>query len=243
MEIERRYARTDALEFRAATTPGSAGTMVGYALKYDRLSQNLGGFVERVAPGAVDKSLADGLDVLARYNHDDAYLLGRTASGTLRLTSDETGLRYEIDLPDTTVGRDVAALAARGDIYQSSFAFYTVSDEWGETEQGYPLRSLTNVRLVDVAPVNTPAYLDTEAGLRSFAEARGLDMEAVREAAARNELRSIVPVEAEPVADADAEVRAADTDPAEGEAQGDSHATPPAVLLRLMELDEMRRTF
>ena len=198
MNVERRYARSP-IEFRASTKRGTVGTIFGYALKYDTLSQNLGGVVETVARGAVDKSLADGLDILARYNHDDNMLLGRTASGTLRLSSDDTGLPYEVDLPDTSAGRDMATLAERGDVYQSSFAFYTMEDEWDVTEQGFPLRVLKQVRLVDVAPVNTPAYLDTSSGLRSLAEARGLSFDDVREAAEANRLGDLMTTA--PVAD------------------------------------------
>lgn len=187
--LERRYAKAP-VSFRSSGS--GVGTLYGYALKYDTYSQNLGGFVESVARGAVDKSLADGLDVLARYNHDDNQLLGRTASGTLRLSSDEVGLPYEVDLPDTQAGRDLAVLAARGDVYQSSFAFYTRDDEWSQTEQGFPLRILRSIQLVDVAPVNTPAYLDTESGLRSFAEARGLSFDEVRAAAEHNALGTLL---------------------------------------------------
>ncbi len=191
MNVERRYAKA-AVEFRASSKNGSPGTLAGYAAKYETLSQNLGGFVETIHRGAFDKSLADGLDVLARYNHDDNMLLGRTASGTVRLSSDDTSLMYEVDLPDTQVGRDLAVLAARGDVYQSSFAFYTVEDEWGMTEQGFPMRSLIATRLVDVAPVNTPAYLDTSSGLRSFAEHRGLSFDEVRAAAEANRLADLL---------------------------------------------------
>lgn len=188
-DLERRYTPRETLEFRAKK--GTAGVLVGYAAKYDTMSRNLGGFVETIAPGAFNKSLSDGVDVLARYNHDDAGLLGRTSSGTVRLSNDEVGLRYEVDLPDTSVGRDVAVLAARGDIYQSSFAFYTHDDNWTQTEQGYPLRTLRAVELVDVAPVNSPAYLDTSVGLRSFAKAHGMSFEDVQKAAASNRLRAM----------------------------------------------------
>lgn len=199
-DLERRYAPRGTVEFRAAAKSGSAGVLVGYALKYDTLSRNLGGFVETIAPGTFDKSLADGGDVLVRYNHDDNMLLGRTASGTARLIPDEVGIQYEVDLPDTTVGRDVAALAERGDVYQSSFAFYTVEDEWSMTENGFPLRTLRAAQLVDVAPVNSPAYLDTSSGLRSLAEKRGLPLDEVTHAAAENrlgELLSPAPVDDE----------------------------------------------
>lgn len=232
MNVERRYT-TGEIEFRAARKPGSPGTMRGYALKYGTLSQNLGGFVETVARGAVDKSLGDGLDVLARYNHDDNMLLGRTASGTVRLSSDDTGLAYEVDLPDTQAGRDLATLAARGDVYQSSFAFYTITDSWGATEQGFPLRTLEAVRLVDVAPVNTPAYLDTSSGLRSLAEARGLSFDEVRDAAEHNALAELLTPA--PVTD---ETRTAD-ETVEETPQVDNHGLI-VVRQRLMQL-QLRR--
>jgi len=234
VNVERRYVKSP-IEFRAAKKPGSPGTMRGYALKYDTLSQNLGGFVETVAPGAVDKSLADGLDVLARYNHDDNMLLGRTASGTVRLTSDEVGLSYEVDLPDTQVGRDLAVLAERGDVYQSSFAFYTITDSWGQTEQGFPLRTLEAVRLVDVAPVNTPAYLDTSSGLRSLAEARGLTFDEVRTAAEANRLAELMTPA--PVAD---EERSAD-EATDESPQVDNHGLV-VIRQRLMQLQLRRPT-
>ena len=231
MNVERRYARSP-IEFRAAKS-GGVGTLAGYAAKYDTLSQNLGGFVETIQRGAFDKSLSDGLDVLARYNHDDSHLLGRTASGTVRLSSDDTGLMYEVDLPDTQVGRDLAVLAARGDVYQSSFAFYTVTDEWGVTEQGFPMRSLIATRLVDVAPVNTPAYLDTSSGLRSLAEARGLSFDEVREAAEANRLGDLMTTA--PVAD---EERSADEEIVETP-QVDNHGLV-VIRQRLMQL-QLRR--
>ena len=183
-----------ALEFRAADRAGSIGTLVGYAAKFNKLSRNLGGFVEQIAPTAFNKSLADGVRVMARYNHKDAALLGTTDAGTLRLNVDEVGLLYEIDLPDTTAGRDVAALAARGDVRFSSFAFHVHpdGDEWGYTEQDFPMRTLRSAQLVDIAPVNDPAYLDTSSGLRSLAEARGLDLAVVTDHAARNDLRVLL---------------------------------------------------
>lgn len=226
MNVERRYTR-ETVEFRAEKRDGTVGLLAGYALKYDTLSRNLGGFVETVKRGAVDKSLADGVDVMARYNHET--LLGRTSSGTVRLASDSVGLAYEIDLPDTSAGRDLAVLAARGDVYQSSFAFRTIADSWSQTEQGYPLRSLDALGLVDVAPVDDPAYLDTSAGLRSFAEHRGLSFDEVRSAAEANRLADLLTTA--PVVD---EERTADTDEVESP-QVDNHGLI-VVRQRLMQL-------
>lgn len=181
------------VEFRAAKDgSGGPGTLFGYAAKYNKLSRNLGGFVERIAPGAFDKCLADGVRIMCRYNHER--LLGTTDAGTLRVWSDDEGLPYEVDLPDTSWGRDVAVMARRGDVRFSSFAFHVApgGDEWGFTENDFPQRTLTGAQLVDVAPVDDPAYLDTESGLRSLAEARGLDPAAVAVAAKRNELRALL---------------------------------------------------
>ena len=164
-ELEIRTA-AHAVELRAEGN--GLGTLTGYAAVFNRHSQNLGGFVEQVDPAAFTKSLADGLPVMARGNHSDAMLLGTTWADTLRLSVDGTGLRYEVDLPDTSAGRDFRALAERGDIKWSSFAFRTIEDEWGVTEQGFPLRTLRAVQLVDVAPVNSPAYLDTSVAVRAL---------------------------------------------------------------------------
>ena len=163
----------------------------GYAAKFNTLSQNLGGFVERINPGFFDKSLADGADVLARYQHMDEYLLGRVSSGTLQLTRDGIGLDYTVDLPDTGYARDIAALAARGDLRHSSFAFRVFEDEWSLTADDFPLRTLITGALVDVAPVVTPAYMDTSSGLRSLAESRGMTIAAVTEAVEGNRLAEL----------------------------------------------------
>jgi uncharacterized protein len=157
-----------AVELRASDK--GIGQLTGYAAVFNRHSQNLGGFVEQVDPAAFTKSLADAVPVMARGNHDDAYLLGTTWAGTLTLEVDGTGLRYTVDLPDTNAGRDFKVLAERGDIKWSSFAFRTIEDEWSQTDQGFPLRTLRAVQLVDVAPVNSPAYLDTSVAARSLAE-------------------------------------------------------------------------
>jgi HK97 family phage prohead protease len=172
-EIEIRTGKAAPVEFRkAAEGSKSPGTLSGYAIVYNSLSRDLGGFVERVLPEATAKSLADQVRVMGRYNHDNNFLLGTTEAGTLRMVSDDKGLRYEIDLPNTSAGRDVAELSARGDLRYSSFAFVVPNggDDWGFTEQDYPLRTIRAMQLIDVAPVNDPAYLDTTTALRSMAE-------------------------------------------------------------------------
>lgn len=141
--------------------------IVGYAAVFDTLSENLGGFREKIAPGAFDAVLKD--DVRATYNHDPNIVLGRTASGTLRLALDDTGLRYEIDPPDTQAARDLLVSMERGDIKESSFRFVVESDDWVEDDEGRVVRTITAFkRLIDVAPVTYPAYPDAKAAQRSL---------------------------------------------------------------------------
>lgn len=188
-EIERRF-HTSKIELRKSTN--GIGVLFGYAAVFNRYSQNLGGFVEQVDPAAFNKSIADGAEVLARFNHSDGALLGTLSAETLRLIVDGTGLAYEVDLPDTTHGRDVQALAERGDLRFSSFAFRTMEDDWGYTNEDFPLRTLKTVQLVDVAPVVSPAYRDTTTGLRSLADRFELDLDETRKAAEANKLATFL---------------------------------------------------
>lgn len=190
VDIERRFT-TLTVEVRASK--GDSRAIGGYASVFNRISSNLGGFVEQVAPTFFNKSRGDGWPgfgqgVMARYNHDDNMLLGTTSSGRLRLDLDETGLIYEVDVPHAR--NDVFELVERGDVRKSSFAFARapLEDEWTLSDQGYPLRTLHSGVLVDVAPVNAPAYIDSTAGLRSLAEAIEADFEEVRKAAESNDL-------------------------------------------------------
>jgi HK97 family phage prohead protease len=102
--------------------------------------------------------------VVASFNHDFSLLLGRQQSGTLRLREDAVGLSYEIDLPDTTIGRDVATLLERRDLRGSSFAFVARKDEWTKAG-GRSVRSVLDMRLVEVGPVVHPAYTTSSVGL------------------------------------------------------------------------------
>ncbi|BDY31406.1 HK97 family phage prohead protease [Mycolicibacterium mageritense] len=182
-DAERRFTSVR-VEVRAGSDKMTIG---GYAAKFNRMSQNLGGFVERIDPAFFNKSRGDGWpDVVARYNHDDNMLLGTTNARTLRLSTDNVGLLYDADLPSSRA--DVYELVQRGDVNKSSFAFVAVEDDWTVNDQGFPLRTLLGGRLMDVAPVNTPAYLDTSTGLRSLARKFDAPIEEVRKLAEGDEL-------------------------------------------------------
>jgi hypothetical protein len=194
-EFERRYT-AGKVELRARNEKRTIG---GYAAKFNTISQNLGGFVETIDSRFFNQSRGDGWpDVLARYNHDDNMLLGSANSGTLRLDVDEVGLMYEVEPPNSR--SDVLELVERGDVGKSSFAFRMFEDDWGMNEQGFPQRTLLAGHLIDVAPVNSPAYLDTSVGLRSLANKFEADLEEVRALAGKDELRKFFKVTTGPQA-------------------------------------------
>lgn len=171
MKPEQRMISAAACELRALPAEGDQpAKIVGYAAVFDQESEPLGGFVEVIAPGAFDDVL--GADVRGLFNHDPNYLLGRTASGTLVLSVDAVGLRYEITPPDTQTVRDlVLAPLARGDLSGSSFAFRVArgGDRWDEDGDGRVIRTITRVgELLDVGPVAFPAYPDSTAAQRSL---------------------------------------------------------------------------
>lgn len=125
-----------------------------------------GSVLERIERGAFTNALDRPDDVRGLFNHSADYLLGRTASGTVRLEVDDVGLKYSIDLPDTTLGRDMEVLIARGDITGSSFGFF-VDGERFEHKGEVVIRTLTDLSLRDVAPVTFPAYEGTSVSERS----------------------------------------------------------------------------
>lgn len=153
-EVEVR-ARDNAVE-------GKGRTLYGYAACFNQPT-DLGGFSEVIAPGAFARTLAsdDAGKIRAIYEHDARSLLGRAGSGSLRLSEDEVGLAFELDLPDTQLGRDVETLVKRGDLAGCSFGFIATADTWeGET------RTVTDVDLFEVTITATPAYDATSVQVR-----------------------------------------------------------------------------
>jgi HK97 family phage prohead protease len=174
--IERRY--TSGVQVGIETRADGKPVIVGYAsVFYDaadpgtefRLWHDV---VERIKPGAFDRAIRDD-DVRALFNHDPNMILGRNGAGTLRLSVDSKGLRYEIDPPDTSAGRDVVEAIRRGDISGSSFGFtpdVSVFREEGETT----IVERESVRLFDVSPVTFPAYEAATVGVRSAEDRDGV---------------------------------------------------------------------
>lgn len=164
---KKREVRVANAELRVMTEADKPKKIAGYAARFNSMSENLGGFRERIAPGAFAASLLDA-DVRALWNHDANIVLGRNKSGTLRLTEDDVGLYFDCDAPDTQLIRDmVVSPIERGDVSQCSFGFYTIEDRW-ENIDGEMIRTLLKCELLDVSPVTYPAYPETDVAVRSM---------------------------------------------------------------------------
>lgn len=155
----------------------------GYALRFNTLSNDLGGFVETISPQALKD--ADLSDVRCLIDHDSSKVLGRTTSDTLKLKVDDTGLYFRCQLPDTSYSRDLYENIRLGNINQCSFGF--ILDEDGDTiekrDDGLFKRTLNKIRsLFDVSVVTYPAYNDTDVApaLRSIEEIKDKEKEEIR---------------------------------------------------------------
>ena len=149
-------------------------TIVGYAAKFERWSEPImGWFKEQIARDAFSE--CDVTDVIMCFNHNIDSILARTTSGTLTVSTDDEGLRFEFEAPATTMGNDMLELVRRGDISKCSFKFTVEEDEWryADKENGleYDERTIRRIgKLYDVSLVVYPAYSDTEAGVRHLEE-------------------------------------------------------------------------
>ena len=130
-----------------------------------------GGVRERISRSAFDRAVHED-DVVGLFNHDLNQLLGRTSAGTLRLSIDSRGLRYDIEPGETTLHSYVSSLQKRGDLTGSSFGFNVKKQSIRKDGDIY-VRELEDVELFDVGPVVMPAYEATANG-RSY---RGVGMD------------------------------------------------------------------
>lgn len=148
---------------------GDKMAVEGYAIVFNSESRDLGGFTEIVAPNALDGALERNTDVLALYGHDYQNVLGRQSAGTLKLSKDERGIKFNLDLPNTQLGRDVYTLVERGDLKGNSFGFTVNRDNWDKDKSGKVVRTIEEVKdLFEISIVSLPAYEATELTMRSF---------------------------------------------------------------------------
>jgi hypothetical protein len=155
--------RTNSVEFEVRAE-GDGMSFTGYASVFNSPSEDLGGFVEYVAPGAFKRSLQSRNEVKLLWNHDTGEPLASLRGGTMSLVEDEVGLRVTAKLPNTSRGRDVAELLRTKVIDSMSFGFNVIKDSWSRDGQ---TRTLESVRLFETSIVSFPAYGSTTATVRS----------------------------------------------------------------------------
>ncbi len=158
------------LEARAGK---SLPAIKGIAAPFGKLSEDLGGFRERVFPGAFRASIrGERRDVAAMREHNPERLLGRQSSGTLKFRETREGLQVSISPPNTEFGRQTVEEIRRGDLHSMSIGFVAVNVSWAR-EGGQDIRELRDVDLFDVSVVAFPAYPDTAVAVRSLESWRG----------------------------------------------------------------------
>lgn len=180
------------VEFRSN---GTSIIAAGVAMRYGAKSKPINGqFREQFKPGSMARTIKQQ-DVRAHNEHDGPYL-ARIGAGSLRLIDSRSELAYEIDLPDTTAGRDAAALLERGDIKGSSIGFRAIPTQvkWTVDDDGMALRTVGEASLLRVDLTTNPYYDDSTAELayRSLADERGMELRSIVEAAESGHLADVV---------------------------------------------------
>jgi HK97 family phage prohead protease len=159
--------RTNSVDFEVRAE-GDGMSFTGYASVFNSPSEDLGGFIEYVAPGAFRRSLQSRNEVKLLWNHDAGEPLASLRGGTMQLVEDERGLKVTAQLPNTTRGRDIAELLRTKVIDSMSFGFNVIKDSWSADGR---TRTLESVRLFEASIVSFPAYAATTATVRSTDQA------------------------------------------------------------------------
>lgn len=144
----------------------------GYAIVFNELSEDLGGFREMIMPEAVNQELINNSDIYYLYNHcDNSTPLARSnhGSGSLELIIDNKGLKYRFNC----LNSEFYELVKRGDLSKSSFAFSLPSDGsgeiWEKSQKYNYIRKITKIeQLYDCSAVLVPAYSATELYARNL---------------------------------------------------------------------------
>ena len=164
-QIEYRDRGLPDIELRTHEDEGTK--LGGLGIPFGQWSEDLGGFREQILPGAFRASIETD-DIRSLHNHDSNFVLGRMSNGTLRLSVDERGVSYEVDVPDTTWAKDLMVSIERGDVRENSFAMFVSDDLWEEREGGM-WRTVRVAQLMEVGPQPFPAYPQGDVAVRSLA--------------------------------------------------------------------------
>ncbi|MFW6029440.1 MAG: HK97 family phage prohead protease [Halanaerobiales bacterium] len=155
-EIEKRTSKK--YEVRAVEEDGKK--YITCEIPYNSISEDMG-FREVLKPGCFKKTIKDGYNIRALYQHNQSVILGAVKNNTLQLEDTETSLRADIKLPNTQEANDVYNLVKDGYITNCSFGFRAIQEEWNSTENG-EIRNIVEAQLYEISPVTFPAYEMTQ---------------------------------------------------------------------------------
>lgn len=171
-QLEYREIEFEQLEVAEETRENGPAqrSVAGYAAVFNKLSQDLGGFKEKISRGAFAESVKR--DIVALWSHNPDLVLARTTNGTLTLEEDESGLKFRMLLDDDQWGDFAFRKIKRGDVKGMSFGFRIApkGDEWGYNEKKELIRTLSKVQLLEVSPTAFPAYTQTKVSARSLSD-------------------------------------------------------------------------
>lgn len=154
----------------ASQTKEGKKIITGYAIKFGQRSKKLGNYYEIIDSRALDG--VDLTDVKALVDHDYSRVLGRTLSKTLSLEIDNVGLKFEIELADTTYANDLYQSIERSDINECSFGFRIDETDRNSTtveriDSDTYLRTVKKIKeLREISIVSLPAYENTNAEIK-----------------------------------------------------------------------------
>ncbi len=188
MKTEYRFVPIDGIKLERRDD--GVAIVTGHAAVFDQPSVNLGGFREEIEARAFDQTLADD-DQVALWSHDRTRPLGRRSAGTLTLGTDKRGLTFELELPDTTVGKDAVVNIERGDVQGMSIGMAVIDDKFIRNADELDTRIVKEAKLIEVSPVVFPAYPQTDVGVVRAALARALAGDSALQVELRDALEGV----------------------------------------------------
>ena len=177
---------------------GSGRTIEGYAIVFGVESRMLvdywDDYREIIEPGAITEEELAQMDIKMTMWHNREKLLARSNKGvgTLKLSVDKIGVKYEFEAPNTSDGNNALELVKRGDMGGSSFTYW--SDEsssvsYTKDDDDILIRHVKKINMVyEMTIASDPAYTQTSVTAREI-EQSGLKIKHEDEARREEELR------------------------------------------------------
>jgi HK97 family phage prohead protease len=160
--LQRRTVFTSDAKFAVVRTDGKQ-TLTGYALVWNVLSTDRGGYRVRLARD----SATFATPTMALFHHDFSKVIGNTENKTLRMKADDYGVKVEIDLPNTPTGNEVATLVEEKYIRGMSFSMMNAPDGTTTREDGQEVFNATAFVVDEVTVTGTPGFIEATVDMKA----------------------------------------------------------------------------